>query len=377
MLIESIMYFALGFLAAGLLALMIMPAVWKRAVRLTRMRIEAATPITMAEFRADKDQLRAEFALSTRRLERNVEGLRARLAEQVLDISRRKTELVQAKSERDEKLTIIGELEDRENELRSRVLELEKHAADLAQRLRMRDRDYASLSGQLDSMRGVESGLTNMPDIDQLYTDLTAERERASFFESQARHLLARLETAEHDSSAAARAVAELREALNQRNDESDESALALSEAEARIASAENRLNALLRETEQTLVDEDERHAELLAEKLSLEEEMENLRNKVREVEVSVLNDWEKERVDQSHLREQLNDIASEVSRLVYAVDGSPAPSEDESLFDKVRKFAGDDFEAPRPTEPVRHDAVRRGSLSDRMAALREIQARQ
>ncbi len=64
--IENIMYFVLGLLvSAGLVALTIMPAVWRRAVRLTKKRIEAATPMTMAEFRADKDQLRAEFALST------------------------------------------------------------------------------------------------------------------------------------------------------------------------------------------------------------------------------------------------------------------------------------------------------------------------
>lgn len=379
MLIESIMYFALGFLAAGLLALMIIPAVWRRAVRLTRMRIEAATPITMAEFRADKDQLRAEFALSTRRLERNVEALRARLAEQVVDISRRKTELAQAKSERDEKLTIIGELESRESELRGRILELEKHGADLAQRLRMRDRDYANLSSELDNARVSGQDLSSIPEIGQLYADLTAERERAAFFESQARHLLERLEGAESESSAAAKAVAELRNTLSQKSDESEASHLALSEAEARIASAENRLNALLRETEQNFEDEEDRHAGLLAEKLSLEEEMQHLREKVREVETAVLEDWERERVDQSHLRERLNDIASEVSKLVYAVDGDAAPSEDESLFDKVRKFADDDLNEPDVTTPRRegNGASRRGSLAERMAALREIQARQ
>jgi hypothetical protein len=57
--IESMMYFALGALAAALVTLLIMPAIWRRAVRLTKKRIEAATPITLAEFRADKDQLRA------------------------------------------------------------------------------------------------------------------------------------------------------------------------------------------------------------------------------------------------------------------------------------------------------------------------------
>ncbi|HTN64050.1 MAG TPA: hypothetical protein VL147_21265, partial [Devosia sp.] len=88
--IENIMYFALGLLVAGVVALIIMPAVWKRAVRLTKRRIEAATPITMAEFRADKDQLRAEFALSTRRLEMNVDTLRKRLTEQLSDVDRKR-----------------------------------------------------------------------------------------------------------------------------------------------------------------------------------------------------------------------------------------------------------------------------------------------
>lgn len=377
MLIETIMYFALGFLAAGLLALMIMPAIWRRAVRLTKQRIEAATPITMAEFRADKDQLRAEFALSTRRLERNVEALRARLAEQVVDINRRKSELAQTKAERDDKLTIIGELEGRESDLRSRILELERHAADLAQRLRMRDRDYADLSDQIEATRDGGKVLRNLPDIDQLFADLTAERERANFFEAQARHLLDRLESAENNSTTAARAVAELREALARRTDETDQSSFALTEAEARIASAENRLNALLHETEQTLESEDERHTQLLAEKLSLEEEMQHLREKVREVESAVLDNWEQERVDQSHLREKLNDIASEVSRLVYAVDGDAAMAEEESLFDKVRKFADDDFAEPELARSNGSEPSRRGTLSDRMAALREIQARQ
>ena len=34
--IQSILFFALGFLCAGFLALMVAPAVWRRAVRLTQ-----------------------------------------------------------------------------------------------------------------------------------------------------------------------------------------------------------------------------------------------------------------------------------------------------------------------------------------------------
>ena len=71
--IEPIMYFGLGFLAATLLALIIMPFVHGRAERLTTRRLEAAIPVSMAEIQADKDQLRAEFAMSTRRLEMSVD----------------------------------------------------------------------------------------------------------------------------------------------------------------------------------------------------------------------------------------------------------------------------------------------------------------
>ena len=39
--IENIMYFALGLLVAGLVALAVLPAVWRRAVRLTKKRIDA------------------------------------------------------------------------------------------------------------------------------------------------------------------------------------------------------------------------------------------------------------------------------------------------------------------------------------------------
>ena len=87
--IEPIIYFALGFLIASLLGLVIVPLVHARAVRLTAKRLEAATPVSMAEIQADKDQLRAEFAMSTRRLEMNVEQLKAKTTSQLADLGKK------------------------------------------------------------------------------------------------------------------------------------------------------------------------------------------------------------------------------------------------------------------------------------------------
>ena len=61
--------------------------------------------------------------------------------------------------------------------------------------------------------------------------------------------------------------------------------------------------------------------------------------------------DWDTDRIEQSHLRERLNDIASDVSRLVYALEGNGPPDSEESLFDRVQKFAG---EAAQEPEQVR-----------------------
>ena len=392
MVIENIMYFALGILVAGLVSLIILPAVWKRAVRLTKRRIEAATPITMAEFRADKDQLRAEFALSTRRLEMNVETLRKRLAEQLGDVNQKRSDLGQLKAERDQHLLIVKELETREAELRARVIELEREGTDLAQRLRMRDRELDARSGELEQLRDTVRGglprataLDGRPlsgdydeDVDRLTTALAIERKRAGFLEEQARSLITRLESSDRRSVEATAAIAQMREALAGQSDRKSAEADSLVAAEARIASAENRLNALLAETSQVVEQSAGRAEQLLADKLSLEAEVEKLRKKVSNVESTILADWDSERIEEAHLREKLNDIAASVSRLVYAVDTETpvANGAEESLFDRVQRFADDGESSDTlPVKPAKGER-KTGSVTDRMAALREIQGR-
>ena len=176
----------------------------------------------MAEFRADKDQLRAEFALSTRRLEMNVEALRKRLAEQLRDINRKKSDLGAIKGERDNHLTIMRELEEREAELRRRMLELEKESADLAQRLRMRDREFAEKVSQLEAARDAlrqkegQAGpvrrqgscrATTTTDIERLLAD-DRGRARAGAARSRTQNSMdsaARLEATERDGYAGGR----------------------------------------------------------------------------------------------------------------------------------------------------------------------------
>ena len=224
----------------------------------------------------------------------------------------------------------------------------------------MRDREYADKLAQLESMRDAMqnnrpahfalngkslSGIYNT-DIEALLAALATERARAEFLDNQSRALIAQLESSDRRASSAVTSSAELREALASTEDAATQASNELVAAEARIADAENRLNSLLSET--AIIERGEKQTEeLLADKLKLEDQVERLKGEVLGVESTVMADWDSDRIEQAHLREKLNDIASDVSRLVYALDGNAALDSEESLFDRVQKFA-------RATRPQR-----------------------
>ena len=89
MMIQSIMLVALGFLVGALLALLLLPFLWRRAVRLTTERITSRMPVSLGDIRADKDQLRAEFAIKIRHFEVELEKANMQVAKQRIEISRR------------------------------------------------------------------------------------------------------------------------------------------------------------------------------------------------------------------------------------------------------------------------------------------------
>ena len=83
------MIFALGFLVSGLLALLVLSAFWRRAMRLSQRRLEMLMPLSMTEVFAERDQLRAQAAVEQRRLERKIEALTQDRASHMSEIGRR------------------------------------------------------------------------------------------------------------------------------------------------------------------------------------------------------------------------------------------------------------------------------------------------
>jgi chromosome segregation ATPase len=89
------MYFALGFLVAGLIFLMFLPAFWRRATRLSMRRLQMLMPLSLEEVVAERDLLRAEFAVRERRLEQEMDAVRAEKALDLAAIGRHAARIAQ------------------------------------------------------------------------------------------------------------------------------------------------------------------------------------------------------------------------------------------------------------------------------------------
>src|SRR6267154_5005930 len=127
--IEPIMFVGIGFLVAGLLVIGVIPLVHARAVRLTMRRLEALTPLSMAEIQADKDQLRAEFAMSTRRLEMSVEQMKAKTTSQLAEIGKKSEGIGRLKIELGEKTEALAASETREAQLNEDLTRIQEQLA--------------------------------------------------------------------------------------------------------------------------------------------------------------------------------------------------------------------------------------------------------
>src|ERR1700746_3105067 len=147
--IEPIMYGAIGFLISMLFGLMIVPLVHNRAVRLTTRRLEAATPLSMAEIQADKDQLRAEFAMSARRLEMSVEQLKNKTTSQLAELGKKTDAINRMKIEIGEKNATIFALEAREKAMKEQLRATEEEFAAKTEGLRRAEKALTDKQGEL------------------------------------------------------------------------------------------------------------------------------------------------------------------------------------------------------------------------------------
>lgn len=146
--IEAIMLVALGFVLATLIALFIGRGMWAYAVKASRRRGERDRPSDLARVEAERDQLRAKYAMLSLNLELRLNDLKNRLAEQTGEISRNRNRTERLLEEIDARDAADNKANADLEENRAQLEPLEAKLAHLNQSLQrhkeqLRDRDEA------------------------------------------------------------------------------------------------------------------------------------------------------------------------------------------------------------------------------------------
>jgi chromosome segregation ATPase len=215
-LIEAAMYVALGFCIAGLLAIAIMPSIWRRAVRLTRRAVEATSPMTHAETRAEIGALRAAHAVEYRRLEAGVERLQRSAAENRIARDRAEHVASDLRKEFGAREQALSEAMAREDTLRREMADHEEALARARARIRELERTVQRLvSAAEETARPSEApsvageGISDQsPDTAQIEAareaERTAHRSAVSGLETEIEALKRQLERAQRSADRAA-----------------------------------------------------------------------------------------------------------------------------------------------------------------------------
>jgi len=371
--------------------------------------------VSMAEIQADKDQLRAEFAMSTRRLEMSVEQLKTKTTSQLAELGKKTDAINLLKLELGEKTATIFALEAREKALKEQLRTTEDELAVKTNALRETERsladrqaELASLTGQFDDKSVLAAGqgveiVALRTQIDALQEEVTTLEREVKETENRLTHARYSAETASQDLADErgnvqnlGHRVGELEQQLAEQTTEGQTLSARVADLEAQVAMLAQQLAERQRERDQfrleleaarrieadlrgELVSLDRRHdaatEALRADKLLVEGQLERaredrtrLQREAAAMKREAESSWAAERVENALLRERINDVAAEVARLTVALEG-PGSTIDTLLAEA---------ESPRRQGARAQDGGEetRSTLADRIRALQSRASR-
>ena len=230
--VEQIVAFTLGFCICGLIGLAFLPLVSGRARRLTLLRIEERLPMTFEEIEADRDLLRARFAVEKCALEIKAQEARDARAGDAAELGRRAVALTRINEQLDQANALLRE----RGEQLARALQFgeatKTELAGVSATLAAREEDLRAKQAELDALAEAHRQLEKRAgDLDSGFAatteELRAVRARLEAAEVAQRDLAVQAETA---SGEVARLQAALQEAESRNaaaaQDEADMSAL-------------------------------------------------------------------------------------------------------------------------------------------------------
>ncbi len=148
--IQSAMLVALGFFTAGLIGFLLAPLYGRRSARIAADTMRATMPLSSTEIAADKDRLRANYALTIHKLEQKVEKAAYSAARQRVELNRRDAGISELEQDVER---LRSQLEEHENARRvleqtiaERMPKVEFRLGEAKNMLMHRDREITNLT---------------------------------------------------------------------------------------------------------------------------------------------------------------------------------------------------------------------------------------
>ncbi len=160
--IESVMFFALGVFASGLIALAILRAVVRRTRRMTEKTLRASLATRRAEFQVERDELKARHAVTVRRLEREGGSFRDLATAHRLEADLKDQENADLRADLDARESEVDELTDRLHGVQDSLLQAERKLAESGAALRTAHHALESEAGRRADLRDRLAEMTRL-----------------------------------------------------------------------------------------------------------------------------------------------------------------------------------------------------------------------
>ncbi len=198
--VEQALYFAIGFLTACLIAVVGIPAIARRATRLSEARARLRAPATEKQANAERDALRAQNAVERVRLERRLALIEDASYQLRGDVGRQSVKILALESAAAEQIGVIADqnAEIAEREAERRDLEAGLGASQIALNDAFAQRDRANNSEAAATARQIE-----------LEAEASRDRARIAILTARSENIEGRFE----DLTRSAKAAAEKAEA--------------------------------------------------------------------------------------------------------------------------------------------------------------------
>ena len=224
--IEYALLFALGFLTAVVIGLLVAPAVQKRIVRFAEERLKATMPLSPQEVRAQRDAARASYA--------------AENAKALLALRRERDKSVALMVQNEKTLRDARKLAGENAELQSQLADMNVEAADMRSTIRQLEQRLEAMKAAVEASKRdngtkAETVRSLTSQIDKQAADLHGLKIDLAARETEIGHLKSRMAALRDERET-------LRAELKSENARAREMELRLKRDEARIRQIESRL---------------------------------------------------------------------------------------------------------------------------------------